>query len=162
METSMLDDRFGLDTIEQFIGRELGVSAWVAMDQQRINQFAACTNDHQWIHVDVERARRESPLGTTIAHGFLLLAMLAESTFEILVKPAGFAQALNYGLDHVRFISPVRVGARVRIRVKLLSAQAKGPGRTLLSTENTMEIEGEAKPALIATSLVMAVNAPGT
>jgi acyl dehydratase len=159
METNMPDDGFGLNTIERFIGRELGVSDWVAMDQERINQFAACTNDHQWIHVDLQRARRESPLGTTIAHGFLLLAMLAESTFEILVKPAGFAQALNYGLDRVRFISPVRAGARIRIRMKLLTADAKGQGRTLLSTENTMEIEGEAKPALIATSLVMAINA---
>jgi acyl dehydratase len=127
------------------------------MNQQRIDQFAECTEDHQWIHVDAERAKRDSPLGTTIAHGYLTLAMLAPSTFEVVVKPAGISQALNYGLDRVRFIAPVRAGSRVRNRIKLLAAEDKGGGRMLLTTENTIEIEGEAKPALIATALVMAL-----
>jgi acyl dehydratase len=153
----MPSDGFNLASMEAFVGRELGVSGWVTMNQQRIDQFAECTEDHQWIHVDAERAKRDSPLGTTIAHGYLTLAMLAPSTFEVVVKPAGISQALNYGLDRVRFIAPVRVGSRVRNRIKLLAAEDKGGGRMLLTTENTIEIEGEAKPALIATALVMAL-----
>jgi acyl dehydratase len=151
-------DSFNLANIEAFVGRELGVSGWVTMNQQRIDQFAECTEDHQWIHVDAERAKRDSPLGTTIAHGYLTLAMLAPSTFEVVVKPAGISQALNYGLDRVRFIAPVRAGSRVRNRIKLLAAEDKGGGRMLLTTENTIEIEGETKPALIATALVMALD----
>jgi acyl dehydratase len=153
----MPSDGFNLATMEAFVGRELGVSGWVTMNQQRIDQFAECTEDHQWIHVDAERAKRDSPLGTTIAHGYLTLAMLAPSTFDVVVKPAGLSQALNYGLDRVRFIAPVRAGSRVRNRIKLLAAEDKGGGRMLLTTENTIEIEGEAKPALIATALVMAL-----
>ena len=154
----MPSDSFNLANIEAFVGRELGVSGWVTMNQQRIDQFAECTEDHQWIHVDAERAKRDSPLGTTIAHGYLTLAMLAPSTFEVVVKPAGISQALNYGLDRVRFIAPVRAGSRVRNRIKLLAAEDKGGGRMLLTTENTIEIEGETKPALIATALVMALD----
>ena len=154
----MPSDGFNLATMEAFVGRELGVSGWVTMNQQRIDQFAECTEDHQWIHVDAERAKRDSPLGTTIAHGYLTLAMLAPSTFDVVVKPAGISQALNYGLDRVRFIAPVRAGSRVRNRIKLLAAEDKGGGRMLLTTENTIEIEGEAKPALIATALVMALD----
>ena len=153
----MPSDGFNLATMEAFVGRELGVSGWVTMNQQRIDQFAECTEDHQWIHVDAERAKRDSPLGTTIAHGYLTLAMLAPSTFDVVVKPAGISQALNYGLDRVRFIAPVRAGSRVRNRIKLLAAEDKGGGWMLLTTENTIEIEGEAKPALIATALVMAL-----
>ena len=153
----MPSDGFNLASMEAFVGRELGVSGWVTMNQQRIDQFAECTEDHQWIHVDAERAKRDSPLGTTIAHGYLTLAMLAPSTFEVVVKPAGISQALNYGLDRVRFIAPVRVGSSVRNRIKLLAAEDKGGGRMLLTTANTIEIEGEAKPALIATALVMAL-----
>jgi len=152
----MSAETLSLGNIQAFVGRELGASAWMTLDQQRIDEFAHCTGDRQWIHVDVERARRESPLGTTIAHGYLTLAMVAQSTFEVLVEPAGIAQALNYGLDRVRFLAPVKSGARVRNRIKLLAAEAKGEGRFLLTTENTIEIENEAKPALIAQVLVMA------
>jgi len=152
----MSAEALSLGNIQAFVGRELGASAWMTLDQQRIDEFAHCTGDRQWIHVDVERARRESPLGTTIAHGYLTLAMVAQSTFEVLVEPAGIAQALNYGLDRVRFLAPVKSGARVRNRIKLLAAEAKGEGRFLLTTENTIEIENEAKPALIAQVLVMA------
>jgi acyl dehydratase len=154
----MASQEFSLANAEAFVGRELGVSAWVTMDQQRIDQFANCTEDHQWIHTDVERAKRDSPLGTTIAHGYLTLAILAPSTFEIVVRPAGISQALNYGLDRVRFIAPVKAGSRVRNRIKLLAAEPRDDGRMLLTTENTIEIEGEPKPALIATALVMATD----
>jgi|SRR6516164_2319922 acyl dehydratase len=148
-------EKFSLANSKAFVGRELGVSGWVTIDQQRIDQFAKCTEDHQWIHVDVDRAKRDSPLGTTIAHGYLTLA---PSTFEVVVKPVGISQALNYGLDRVRFITPVKAGSRVRNRIKLLAAEDKGEGRMLLTTENTLEIEGENKPALIANALVMAIE----
>jgi acyl dehydratase len=154
----MTAQKFSLANVETFIGRELGVSDWVTINQERIDQFAECTEDRQWIHVDVERAKHDSPLATTIAHGYLTLAILAPSTFEVVVKPAGISQALNYGLDRVRFIAPVKAGSRVRNRIKLLAAEARGDGRMLLTTENTIEIEGEDKPALIATALVIAVN----
>jgi len=145
--------------IRELVGRELGVSEWQTVDQQRIDQFAACTGDHQWIHVDVERARQESPLGGTIAHGYLTLSLIARSIHDLVVRPLGVTQALNYGLERTRFIAPVKSGARVRTRIKLVSAEDKGNGRTLLCTENTVEIEGESKPALIAGALVMAIAA---
>jgi len=145
--------------IRELVGRELGVSEWQTVDQQRIDQFAACTGDHQWIHVDVERARQESPLGGTIAHGYLTLSLIARSIHDLVVRPLGVTQALNYGLERTRFIAPVKSGARVRVRIRLVSADDKGHGRTLLCTENTVEIEGESKPALIAGALVMAVAA---
>ena len=126
--------------------------------QTRINQFAECTNDYQWIHVDVERAKRETSFGGTIAYGYLTLAMLAEILFEVVVKPAGVSQVLNYGLDRMRFLAPVKAGSRIRNRIKLLAAEPKDGGRLLLTTENTVEIEGEGKPALIAIALVMAVG----
>ena len=148
-------EKFSLANSKAFVGRELGVSGWVTIDQQRIDQFAKCTENHQWIHVDVDRAKRDRPLGTTIAHGYLTLA---PSTFEVVVKPVGISQALNYGLDRVRFITPVKAGSRVRNRIKLLAAENKGEGRMLLTTENTLEIEGENKPALIANALVMAIE----
>jgi acyl dehydratase len=147
-----------LGNIQQFVGKELGVSSWEQIDQQRIEAFAECTGDHQWIHVDVERAKRESPYGTTVGHGYLLLSMIAPTSFEVFVKPARIAAVLNYGIDRVRFIAPVKAGSRVRNRIKLLAAEDKGNGRTLITTENTLEIEGEAKPALIAQALTMAVG----
>lgn len=92
------------------VGTELGVSSWITVGQQRIDEFAQCTEDHQWIHVDVERARRESPFKDTIAHGYLTLALLAPTTFEILSANVAIRQAVNYGLDKVRFLAPVRAG----------------------------------------------------
>lgn len=137
------------------IGQELGISAWQTVDQERIEQFAACTGDRQWIHVDVERAKRESPYGGTVAHGFLTLAAIAPAAFEVWIEPAGFRQAFNYGIERVRFISPVKAGARIRSRIRLVEVAPKGGGRLLITTENTVEIEGEEKPALVATMLAM-------
>ena len=148
-----------LANLHELVGLELGVSEWETLDQARIDRFAECTGDDQWIHVDVGRARAESPLHATIAHGYLLLSLLAPTTFAILTRPLGVAQALNYGLDKARFLSPVKVDSRVRNRIKLLSIEEKGNGRTLISTENTIEIEGEARPALIASSLVLVTGA---
>ena len=148
-------ERYDINTLEQFVGQELGVSDWLTVDQERINEFADCTGDHQWIHVDIERAQRESPLGSTIAHGYLTLALLSVMLMELGVVPAGVSRALNYGLDRVRFIAPVKAGARIRTRVVLVAVDPQGKGRLLLKTQNTVEIEGETKPALIAETLTL-------
>ena len=136
-------------------GQEIGVSSWIEVGQRRIDEFAHCTEDRQWIHVDVERAAKESPAGGTIAHGYLVLALLAPTGMEILVPRVRAKQILNYGLDKVRFPAPVLAGKRVRNRIKLAAAEDKGGGRWLLSLENTVEIEGGDKPALVATTLAM-------
>jgi len=148
-----------LTSMTERIGEELGVSQWQTVDQKRIKEFAHCTGDRQWIHLDVERAQRESPFGGTIAHGFLTLATLAPAAFEVWIEPAGIGQAFNYGIDRLRFIAPVRAGARIRSRIKLLAVEPKAGGRLLVRTENTVEIEGEDKPALIATMLAMVTAA---
>lgn len=137
------------------VGQEVGVSSWITVDQPRINEFAHCTEDNQWIHVDVERANRESPFKAPIAHGYLTLALLAPTSVEAALGRIEARQFVNYGLEKVRFLAPVRAGKRVRTHVKVLAVEEKGQGRWLLTTENTVEIEGEDKPALIATALAM-------
>jgi acyl dehydratase len=145
---------FSLSTVDLHVGHELGVSEWMLVEQRRIDAFAECTGDDQWIHVDPDRAAA-SPFGTTIAHGYLTLATLAPSAFEVYVKPAGITQVVNYGLDKVRFIAPVKSGSRIRTRIKLVAAERKDGGRLLLTTENTVEIEGSHKPALVANALIL-------
>ena len=149
---------YSMATAPAFIGRELGLSSWVVVDQSRIDQFAACTGDHQWIHVDVERARREGPFGGPIAHGYLSLSLVAAMLMEIGMIPPDAASGLNYGLDKVRFLNPVRAGARVRARVVLVAAEAQASGRMLLKLDCRLEIEGEAKPAVIAEVLCMLIG----
>jgi acyl dehydratase len=149
---------YTMTTAPQFVGRELGVSGWVTVSQDRIDAFAACTGDRQWIHVDVERARRESPFGGPVAHGYLILSLVAAMVTELGVIPADAATALNYGLDKVRFIAPVKAGARVRMRASLASAELQDGGRVLLKLQSTLEIEDEAKPALIAELLCMLIG----
>ena len=149
---------YSMATASRFAGRELGTSDWVTVDQPRIDQFAACTGDHQWIHVDVERARREGPFGGPIAHGYLTLSLVAAMLMEVGVIPPDAATGLNYGLDKVRFLAPVKAGARVRARVTLISAQPQDGGRVLLKLDCKLEIEGEAKPAVIAEVLCMLIG----
>jgi acyl dehydratase len=151
----MRRERYDISTLEQFVGQELGVSDWLTVDQERINEFADCTGDHQWIHVDVERAQRESPLGSTIAHGYLTLALLPAMLMELNIVPEGVSQALNYGLDRVRFIAPVKAGARIRTRAVLRAVELQDKGPLLLTFQNTVEIEDEKKPALIAETLAL-------
>ncbi|HEY7782150.1 MAG TPA: MaoC family dehydratase [Ktedonobacterales bacterium] len=151
----MAIEGFTLDTLNEFVGRELGVSDWITVDQEHINQFADCTGDHQWIHVDVERAQRESPFGATIAHGYLTLSLLPAMQFSVGTLPSGVKAGLNYGADKVRFITPVKAGARIRDRITLVGVEDKGPGRVLMTTRHTVEIDGEAKPALVADTLAM-------
>ncbi len=148
---------YTMTTAPRFVGRELGVSDWVTVDQDRIDAFAACTGDRQWIHVDVERSKRESPFGGPIAHGYLTLSLVAAMVMELGVIPPDAATGLNYGLDKVRFITPVKAGARVRMRASLASAEPQNGGRMLLKLQSTLEIDGEAKPALVGELLCMLI-----
>jgi acyl dehydratase len=151
---------YSMTTVPQFIGRELGVSKWITVDQERIDRFAECTGDTQWIHIDVERAKRQSPFGGPIAHGYLILSLVAAMVMDLGVIPPDAATGLNYGLDKVRFIAPVKAGARVRMRASLVSAEPQNGGRVLLKLHSIVEIEHEAKPALIADLLCMLVVKP--
>ncbi|TJV33328.1 MAG: MaoC family dehydratase [Mesorhizobium sp.] len=136
-------------------GQELGVSDWTTVDQSRIDQFAECTGDRQWIHVDPERAKRQSPFRATIAHGYLTLSMIGALALDMGIVPENTQAVFNYGFDKVRFLAPVRAGARIRLRITLLSMEDKGPGQYLMKAANIVEIEGEKKPALTAETLVM-------
>ena len=142
-----------------FVGQALGTTDWKPVDQAKIEDFANCSNDHQWIHVDPERAARESPYGATIAHGMLTLSLAVTWLMELRTTPADAAAVLNYGFDKVRFLTPVVSGRRVRGHVRMLEAEPKKGGRLLLKQELTVEIEGEDKPALMAELLVMALPA---
>ena len=148
-----------IDPLRALVGTEISLSDWLDVDQDRIDRFAAVTGDDQWIHVDRDRAAA-GPFGATIAHGFLTLSLLPVLSGQAWLKLPGVLGALNYGLDRVRFLTPVKCGARIRNRVRMLSLEDKGPGRTLITNEATMEIEGEAKPALVATTLVMVLSDP--
>ena len=144
-----------IDELKAMIGQEMGVSAWLEMTQDRVNAFADVTEDHQWIHVDVERAKA-SPLGGPIAHGFLTLSLLPGLRghgWEGVRVNLGTKMALNYGLNRVRFISPVYVGKRIRLRSKLLSVDEVQPNVYQMISENTIEIEGQEKPAMVAESI---------
>ena len=138
--------------LSQYVGKELGHSEWVKIDQQRINLFAEATGDFQFIHVDPEKAAK-TPFGGTIAHGFLTLSLIPKLIEDILVLPQGLKMVVNYGLDSVRFIQPVKVDSRVRLKVKLGEVTEKKPGQWLLKAIATLEIDGEEKPAYIAESL---------
>ena len=145
-----------LSNINDFVGRELGVSGWMIVDQSRIDHFADCTGDHQWIHVDVDRAKRESPF-RPVAHGYLTLALIAPLAMEIGVLPTDASAGFNYGLDRVRFLTPVKAGARVRLRVVLVGVEPKEAGQLVIKTKNTLEIDGSDKPALIAETLALII-----
>ncbi|MDV5097957.1 MaoC family dehydratase [Pseudomonas sp. LSJ-87] len=138
--------------LSQYVGKELGRSAWLKIDQQRINLFAEATGDFQFIHVDPEKAAK-TPFGGTIAHGFLTLSLIPKLIEDILVLPEGLKMVVNYGLDSVRFIQPVKVDSQVRLKVDLAEVTEKKPGQWLLKAIATLEIEGEEKPAYIAESL---------
>jgi acyl dehydratase len=138
-----------LDYILARVGSEIGVSSWLTMDQARIDTFADATEDRQFIHVDPEAAAK-TPFGGTIAHGFLTLSLLSRMAAEAMLVPENTKMAINYGLDRVRFLSPVKSGRRVRGRFTLDSIEEKAPGQWLLRHTVTVEIEGEDKPALTA------------
>lgn len=143
-------------SLQDYVGKNMGASEWFQIDQDRINAFADATLDHQFIHVDPEAAKA-TPFGGTIAHGFLTLSLLPymQSQMDELVIPAGLKMGMNYGFDKIRFLAPVKTGARVRAVATLKEVTEKNPGQYLFSAEYSIEIEGESKPALIADWLVM-------
>ena len=142
--------------LQDYVGKELGRSEWLTIDQQRVDRFADCTGDHQFIHVDPEKAA-QTPFGGTIAHGFLSLSLLPMLSGDLLVVPEGTRMGVNYGLDSLRFIQPVRVGSRVRLGLTLIDAHEKNPGQWLLKARAVMEIEGSEKPAYIAETLALCI-----
>jgi len=139
----------------KLIGQELGVSEWRTIDQKQIDAFAETTGDHQFIHVDPERAKRETPFGGTIAHGFLSLSVLSAMSYAAVPTLEGAIMSINYGFDKIRFLTPVRAGKRVRARFVLSEVMMKSPIELLARTNTTLEIDGEQKPALVAEWLGM-------
>ncbi len=146
------------EEIEQSIGYEAQPTPWFTVKQEQINQFADCTLDHQFIHIDEEKAKK-GPFGTTIAHGFLSLSMFAyfAESFNSVIE--GVGMQMNYGFDKVRFLMPVKVNSQIRAHAKILDITEKKPGQFMLTTQVTIEIEGEDKPALIADWISMQVVA---
>jgi acyl dehydratase len=144
------------DDLQRAIGTTVGPTPWLEIAQERIDAFAAATGDHQWIHVDPKRAA-DGPFGSTIAHGYLTLSLIAPAHFDLAAFPATGATVVNYGLEKVRFVAPVPSGSRVRTRIELLDLADRRGGRFLLRTRSTVEIEGGEKPALIAEALFLLV-----
>ncbi|MDR6960342.1 dehydratase [Pseudomonas brassicacearum] len=138
--------------LKDYVGKELGRSDWLTIDQDRINLFAEATGDFQFIHVDPVKAA-QTPFGSTIAHGFLSLSLMPKLMEDILILPEGVKMVVNYGLDSVRFIQPVKVDSKVRLKVDLVDVTEKKPGQWLLKATATLEIEGSDKPAYIAEPL---------
>ncbi|MBR0881426.1 acyl dehydratase [Bradyrhizobium japonicum] len=139
-----------LEAYQALVGKEIGVSSWHLVDQPRIDTYADVIEDHQFIHVDPERAKKETAFGTTIAHGFLTMSLLSIMSYEVMPVIAGTTMGINYGFDKLRFISPVRSGKRVRGRFVLAEAKLRKPNELQSRTNVTVEIEGEDKPALVA------------
>jgi acyl dehydratase len=138
-----------IDEIRSRTGEEVGVSSWLTVDQPRIDAFAEATEDRQFIHTEPDAAV-QTPFGGTIAHGFLTLSLLSRMAADAMLIPDGVKMAVNYGLDRVRFLAPVKSGSRVRGRFTLDSVEEKAPGQLLMRHTVTVEIEGEDKPALTA------------
>jgi acyl dehydratase len=143
-----------LKDMEKSIGKEIFLSDWTQVTQEQINQFADSTKDHQWIHVDVEKAAK-GPFGQTIAHGFLTLSHLPFFSYQVPLKLEGAVMSINYGLDRVRFLNPVVSGAKIRDRIVLTALEEKPGNRILMTQTHTIEIEGQEKPACIAQALGM-------
>ena len=142
--------------LPNYAGKDLGYSEWLTVDQDRINQFADATLDHQYIHVDEERAKA-TPFGTTIAHGFLTLSLIPHLASQVRVVPENLVMGINYGLNKVRFLTPVKVGSEVRAHVTMKDVNEKKPNQFLVTSEIAIEIKGEDKPALIAETLALFV-----
>src|SRR5207237_9584207 len=139
-----------LQAYQEMVGHEVGVSSWHLVDQKRINLYADVIEDHQFIHIDPERARKETAFGTTVAHGFLTMSLMSIMSYEVMPVVEGTRMGVNYGFDQLRFISPVRAGSRVRGRFTLMEAKLRKPKELQSRTNVTVEIEGEEKPALVA------------
>jgi acyl dehydratase len=142
------------EEFKQQVGKEVGISPWLEITQDRIDAFADCTEDRQWIHVDKTKARL-GPMGTTVAHSFLILSLLPYFCLQYKIIPARIKMMVNYGLNRVRFTHPVPVGSKIRNRTVLKGVQDKPLGGHLVTLENTVEIEGRQKPALVAEFLAL-------
>jgi acyl dehydratase len=151
-----MSDTLKASDLPGLVGKELETSSWMEVTQERVNQFADATNDHQFIHVDPEKAA-QTPFGGTIAHGFLTLSLTVGLLEESALRPEGLIMGLNYGSDKVRFLQPVRVGSRIRAHQKILEVTEKHPGQWLIKTAVTIEIENVEKPAMIAETLGMLI-----
>ncbi|MGD9344437.1 MAG: MaoC family dehydratase [Candidatus Aminicenantes bacterium] len=145
---------FTFNAVKELVGNEIGVSDWLQISQERINMFAECTGDGQWIHTDKEKAK-DGPFGTTVAHGYLILSLLSHFNFQYSIFTEGIKMAFNYGLNKVRFISPVPEGSRIRHRAVLKNVMEKGSQNLFLIINNTVEIEGQDKPAMEAESVYL-------
>lgn len=144
-----MSEEIDKQALMRLIGTELGVSDWYAIDQQRVDRFADVTEDHQFIHVDPERAAA-TPFGGTIVHGFLTLSLLVHLCLDFIPRLKDRRLLLNYGFDKIRFVAPVRVGSRIRARGRLADVTERKPGQFLLTLGVEIEIEGEERPALVA------------
>jgi len=153
-----MSEKPGLDKVRGLIGQEVGVSDWFTIDQERINKFAECTEDYQWIHVDTEKAAN-GPFGKTIAHGFLTLSLISylSGCIKLPLEGINIRMAINYGLNKVRFLNPVPVDSKIRTHAVLTDVEEKSPGRILLTYTHTIEIEGQERPACVAENLGMLV-----
>jgi acyl dehydratase len=145
----MIEGNISVEDFKNSAGTELGPSDWLLIDQQRINIFADATNDHQFIHVDAEKAAATT-FGSTIAHGFLSLSLISHLVGQIMLKPKGTVMGINYGSDKVRFLQPVKVNSRVRARARVEKVSARPGGQFLVKSTITVEIENEQRPALVA------------
>lgn len=146
----------GIEELQKLSGQELGTGDWFTISQERINEFADVTGDHQWIHLDIERARKESPWGNTIAHGFLTLSLLPALS-EPIYTVEGITTRINYGLDKVRFPAPVPAGSRVRAKIELVALDSEGEGRYKGQFRTTIELEGSDRPACVAESIALLI-----
>lgn len=156
MDSNRLDP-ITLEQARQAVGTEIGLSSWRVVSQEMIDKFADATDDHQFIHVDPARAAAETPFGGTIAHGFLSLSLLSTLAYEVIPPIEGASMGINYGFDTLRFVSPVRSGARVRARFRLAEINVRPSGWVHINYGVTIEIENQAKPALTAKWLTLAV-----
>ncbi len=151
-------ENYRFETLEAHLGHDFGGTAFIPVTQARIDAFADATGDHQWIHVDVERARKHSPFGGTIAHGFLTLSLVAGAMEQAAVVPGDARAVFNYGVENLRFLAPVHAGASVRAHFTLKAVTPRGAGRKLLRLGGTVEIKGADKPALVGDFLALVIG----
>ena len=151
------EPRFTMASLHQMLGKELGLSDWLSIDQPLIDSFARTTGDRQWIHTDPERAARESPFGTTVAHGFLIAALLPRFIEMLAIVPGDARLVVNYGIDRLRFTAPVPAGSRLRDRVVLRELRPREGGALLATTGHVIEMEGSERPAMLCDVLTLFV-----
>lgn len=154
-----MSEVLSVEEMKARLGQEIGVTDWIQVNQDRIDNFAECTGDHQWIHVNKDMAEK-GPFGKTIAHGYLTLSLIPKFSEEHTIAPTGTMMAVNYGLNKLRLLNPVTEGSKVRDRISMTTVEEKTGGRILVGTTHTIEIDGQEKPALVAETLTMFFTQP--